>query len=492
MKKVSVIVLVVVGLLFAYAGTNAILLIAFRGASFIPISPSLSFPVLGFALLLSVLTGAGFGATPALMGTRVELAEGLRANGRSTTGGSSRSQRTSVVVQAALSVVLLAVAGLVTQSLRNLEKEDLGFVTRGRLLGAINFKAAGYQPGELPQVYRRLLEELQSIPGVRSASLSVNSPQNLCCINLSISIAGRSEKWIGGTNVILDRVSPHYFETIGTPLLRGRAIEDRDSQHSQRVAVVDQSFARKFFDGANPIGQHFGLSLPGHASDYEIVGVVKDAKYRSPSAAQSPAFFLPLTQTTRYGISGYDRLETATLYAKSIQLNVAGEPETFERPLINAIAGINKSLSIQNLRSYREQIAVQYNQQRLIASLMSVFSLLALLLASVGLYGVTAYNVARRTSEIGVRVALGANRLTVLRMILSGVFLQVCLGLCIGVPLSLIAGGYLAHQLYGVGRFDPLVIGAASGTLLVCALLAGILPARHAASIDPMEALRSE
>ena len=480
------------GLLFAYAGTNAILLIAFRGASYVPISPEPSLPVLGFAFLLSLITGVGFGAAPAWIGTRGELSEGLRANGRTAAGNSSRPQKMFVVAQAALSVILLAVAGLVTESLRNLEKVDLGFDTHGKLLGVINFKAAGYQPAELPQIYRRLLEQLQSIPGVRSASLSLNSPQNLCCLNLNISIGGRSDQWIEGTNVVLDRVSPRYFETIGTPLLRGRGIDDHDTQDSPHVAVVDQSFARKFFAGEDPIGRHFGLSLPGHGFDYEIVGVVQDAKYRSPSAAQSPAFFLPLTQTTLYGLSGYDRLETAMLYANSLQLDVIGEPETFERPLVNALANINKSLSVQDVRSYREQVALQYNQQRLVASLMSVFSLLALLLASVGLYGVTAYNVARRTSEIGVRVALGADRLTVLRMILGGAFLQVCVGLCIGVPLSLLAGGYLAHKLYGVGRFDPLVVGTASGTLLVCALLACILPARRAASIDPMEALRSE
>jgi predicted permease len=482
----------VAGVLLAYAGTNAILLIAFRGANYTPISPSPSFPVLGFAFLLSMLTSAAFGATPAWIGTHVELSDGLRANGRTTTGNSWRPQRTFVVVQAALSVVLLAVAGLVTESLHNLEKEDLGFVAQGRVLGIINFKAAGYHPAELPQVYHQLLDELQSIPGVRSASLSLNSPQNLCCLNLNISIGGRPEKWIESTNVILDRVSSHYFETIGTPLLRGRAIDDHDTQDSRHVAVIDQSFARKFFAGQDPIGRHFGLSLPGHAFDYEIVGIVKDARYRSPSAAQSPAFFLPLTQTTHYGVSGYDRLETAMLYANTIQLNVAGEPERFKRPLINAVAAINQSLSVQKLRSYREQIAVQYNQQRLISSLMSVFSMVALLMASVGLYGVTAYNVARRTSEIGLRVALGADRVTVLGMIMRGAFLQVCVGLCIGVPLSLLAGRYLAHQLYGVASFDPLVVGAASGILLVCALMAGILPARRAASIDPMAALRSE
>jgi predicted permease len=480
------------GLLLAHTATSAILLIAFRGGTYVPISPSPSLPVFCFAVLLSVLTGVGFGAAPAWVGTRVKLSEGLRASGRSAAGNSSRSQRIFVVVQAALSVVLLAVAGLVTGSLRNLEKVDLGFDTRGKLLGILNFKAAGYKPEDLPQVYRLLLDQLRGIPGVRSASLSLNSPQNLCCVNLNISIGGRTEKWIESTNVIINRVSPRYFETIGTPVLRGRAIGDHDTLDSPLVAVVDQSFANTFFAGQDPIGKRFGLSLPGHGSDFEIVGVVKDAKYRSPSATQHPAFFLPLTQTIHYGLSGYDRLETSMRYANSIQLSVAGDPESFERPLIRALAGINQSLSVQSLRSYREQVAVQFNQQRLIASLLTVFSLLALLLASVGLYGVTAYNVARRTSEIGLRMALGASRPAVLKLILQGALLQVGLGLCIGVPLSLLAGHLLASQLYGIGRFDPFVVGGASATLLLCALLAGILPARRAASTDPTVALRSE
>jgi ABC-type antimicrobial peptide transport system permease subunit len=203
-------------------------------------------------------------------------------------------------------------------------------------------------------------------------------------------------------------------------------------------------------------------------------------------------YFLPYTQTIQYEPSGYRRLEGATMSARSIQLNVAGAPENYESLLRNIIADVNPSLSIGNVRSYSEQMAIQFNQQRLIARLTDLFSLLALLLASVGLYGVTSYNVARRTSEIGVRMALGANRANVVGMVLRSAFAQIGIGLAIGIPLAILCDVYLAHQLYNVSRFNPIALGGAIFILSLCAFIAGIIPARRAASIDPMEALRIE
>jgi len=478
-------------LIFAYAGTKAILVIVFRGASYVPIQANPSMPVLAFALLLSVLTGVAFGIAPAWIGTNADPSEGLRCS-RGTTHRSSGPQKLLVTIQAALSIVLLAVAGLVAQSLRNLEKTDFGFQTQGRLLADINFKAAGYKPEQLPALYDHLQRVLEQIPGVHSASLSLNSPQNLCCINLNIIIGGRTDKWIEDVNIVYNRVTPHYFETIGTPLLRGRVIDEHDTQGSQHVAVVDQAFARKFFPGEEAIGKSFGLSLPGHGDDYHIVGVVKDAKYKNPTVTPSPTIFLPFTQTTQFKPTGYQRLETGTLYAHSIQLSVAGAPEQYENALLNAVANVDPNLSVVNLKSYSEQVATQFNQERLIARLTGLFSLLALALASVGLYGVTTYNVARRTNEIGMRMALGARRSDVVRMVLRSAFSQVAIGLCIGLPLAMLIGRDLAHQLYEVGRFDPFVLGGATVVLCACTFIAGFLPARRAASIEPMKALRSE
>jgi predicted permease len=480
------------GILLAYAGAKALLLMAFRGAAYVPISASPSLPVLAFALLLSILTGLAFGVVPALIGTGADPMESLRGGAGTIGRQAARPQNALIVVQAALSIILLAAAGLVTQSLRNLENTDMGFETQGRLVASIDPLGAGYKPEQLPALYQRLQERLSSIPGVRNASFSGFSPQNGCCITADISIGGRSESWIGDTDVISLRVSPHYFETIGTAVLRGRAISEQDTAASPHVAVVDDAFARKFFPGEDPIGKHFGQSVPGHGYDYEIVGVVKSAMYQSPTSTQMPMYFLPFAQTIQGPGTDYARMETATLYFHSIQLSVAGAPESYEKTLRSTLAGINPELSPANVTSYSEQVAIQFNQQRLMARLTGCFSLLALLLASVGLYGVTAYNVTRRTNEIGIRMALGANRGNVLVMVLLGAFSQVGLGLCVGVPLSIACGRYLSHQLYGVARFDPFVLGGAAIALGVCAVIAGLLPARRAASIEPSEALRAE
>lgn len=480
------------GVMLAYAGSRAIVLIAFRGATYVPVSATPSLPVIGFAVGLSLLTGIVFGVTPAWMGSRAEPSAGLRSGHRTSTGHASRPQKALVVAQAALSIVLLAAAGMVTQSLNNLEKTNFGFQTEGRLLANLSFKAAGYEPAQLPALYEEIQDRLEAIPGVRSASLSLNSPQNLCCISLDISIGGRSESWIENVDVNFSRVSPNYFQTIGTPLLRGRGFTRQDTQAAQHVAVVDEAFAQRFFAGRDAIGQHIGLSLPGHGYDYEIVGIAGNTKYRNPAAVQRPMFFLPFTQATHYAPTGYQRLENGTMYAQSIQMRVAGEPENYEKPLRDALASVNPNLSLIHVKSYGEQVAVQFNQKRLIARLTGLFSLLALALASVGLYGVTAYNVTRRTGEIGVRMALGANRGDVVRMVIAGAFSQLVIGLLIGVPLALLAGRALAHQLYEVGRLDPFAVGLAALVLCFFALIAALVPARRAASIQPIEALRIE
>jgi ABC-type antimicrobial peptide transport system permease subunit len=258
------------------------------------------------------------------------------------------------------------------------------------------------------------------------------------------------------------------------------------------VAVVDDAFARKFFPGEDPVGKRFGLSLSGHGYDYEIVGVVRDTMYQSPTSTPMPMYFLPFAQTIQYPQTGYARMETSTLYFRSLQLSVAGAPESYERLLRSTLASINPDLSPTNVMTYSEQVAIQFNQQRLMARLTGLFSLLALLLASIGLYVVTAYNVTRRTNEIGIRMALGANRGNVVSMVLRGAFSLIGLGFCIGIPLAIVCGRFLAHQLYGVGLFDPYVLGGAAVALGVCALIAGLLPARRAASIEPSEALRAE
>ncbi len=483
------------GVALAYWGTRAILLIAFRGSTFVPIDTSPSLPILAFAFALSLLTGIIFGVAPAWIASHSDPAEALRGANRSTRDRSAMPQKSLVIAQAAFSLVLLAMAGLVTQSLRNLEHFNFGFATGGRLMVRINPQTAGYTQERLPALYREFRDRLGQIPGVQSVSYSLYSPQDGNSWNDQILIEGKPRQSTIATHVGWVRVGPDYFKTIGTGLIRGRVIGEQDTATSQRVAVVDESFVRKFFPKQDPIGQHFGFDDPGHDGDYEIVGVVKDTHYRSPDDReypQNPMFFTAYFQMAQYKNPNYATMEARSQFAEVIEIHYSGSQAEIGPQVRRVLGEIDPNLSIIDMRSFGEQVARQFNQERLIARLTELFSVLALLLASIGLYGVTAYNIARRTSEIGVRMALGANRVDVIAMVLRGAFWQVGLGLAIGIPLAVVTGRVMASKLYGVASFSPLALASAVGVLSLCAFIAGLVPARRAASIEPVKALRIE
>jgi len=471
------------GLYVAYVGTHAILLLAFRGAHYIPIDARPSVPVLGFALLLSLATGIVFGIAPAWMASQSDPADTLRGAGRSTGDRSSVVQKPLVTLQVAFSIVLLIGAGLVTQSLRNLEDQHFGFVTEGRLIVNIDPSLAGYTPEKLYGLYQRLEEALPQIPGVLRASLSGYSPLGGNNWNERVYIEGKlpDYRW---TAPSWDRVGPHYFETIGTRLLRGRAIDERDTPVAQHIAVINETFANRFFVNENPIGQRFGMGDTSHNGDYEIVGIVEDAKYQDTRGPAYATFFLPLLQTP----SG-DQLRG---WVGAIELRVAGKPENLEPAVRKILADVDPNLTVLKMVSFGEQVARNFNQERLIARLTELFGLLALILACVGLYGITAYAVAQRTNEIGIRMALGADRGNVLRLVLRGALAQLGLGLGIGIPAALAGGRVLAGQLYGVKSHDPMILGLAAVILAACAVLAVSVPARRATRVDPIVALRYE
>ena len=480
------------GLALAYFGSRAILLIAFRGSQFIPINTTPSLPILAFAFVLSLLTGVMFGVAPAWISSHSDPAEALRGANRATRDRSALPQKSLVVAQVAFSLVLLALAGLVTQSLRNMENVQFGFETGGRLIIHLNPLMAGYKPEQLPALYQQFRERIGQISGVKSVSYSMYTPQDGDNWNDSIQIEGRSREATQDISVQWLRVSPDYFQTIGTPVLRGRAIGEQDTPTSQHVAVVDEAFVRKFFPNEDPVGKHFGYSQPGHSGDYEIVGVVKDARYNDLTFKQHTMFFLPFFQTSHFDEPSYKRSEVQSQYIQDIEVHFAGTLENIGPQVRGVLAGIDPNLSIVEMRSFGEQVSRRFNQERLIARLTELFGLLALLLASIGLYGVTAYNLARRTSEIGIRMALGANRRDVVAMVLRAAFWQIGIGLLIGIPLALGAGRAIASKLYGVGAYSPVVLATAVLALAICAFIAGLVPARRAASIEPVEALRTE
>ncbi len=480
----------VAGVLVALLGTRLLLRLAFSGARFVPIDPNPSMAVLGFAFMLALLTGVVFGAVPAWSAARLHPIEALRGAGRSTGSGATLPQKSMVVLQAALSLVLIAGGAVLTQSLRNLENQRFGFEPEGRVIVSVNFAPAGYTPDRLFQVYRELEQRLPEIPGVRSASFSLYSPMMGNNWSSGIFIEGRpappgvetrdSSSWL--------RVSPRYFETIGTPLVRGRFLDSRDTPAAPKVAVVSEAFARKFFPNTDPMGKHFGMN--GRALDYEIVGIVQDAKYQKARENPWPTFFLPFLQMSP-GDWNNSALARSN-YLHNIELRVASNARDLEPHVRSTLAAVDPNLAATRVQSFREQIGRNFNRERLIARLTGLFAILALVLASIGLYGITAYAVARRGSEIGIRTALGASRASVIAMILRGVLLQIACGLAIGIPAALALGKYVQHQLYGIDSSDPIALGGAALLLIACACLAGFVPARRATAIDPATALRLE
>ena len=470
------------GVLMAFAGTHAILSLAFHGAQYVPIDPKPSLPVLAFALVVSILTGVIFSVAPAWVATHTQPLESLRSGGRSATERFALPQKSLLVLQATLALVLLVGAGLATESLRHLENQNFGFQTRGRLMVRVDSDLSGYSHERLAGLYQELLERLRQLPAVQSASLSMYSPMEGSNWSDPISIEGYPAAQGADIQSSLNSVSAHYFETIGTRLLRGRYIGDQDTLASRRIAVIDESFARKYFPHEDPLGQHFGIGDESHAGDLEIVGVVEDAKYMD---ARSPAFvtaFIPLMQAR----------ENNSNVFRDIQLLIAGSPRNLQPEIQRTLASVDPNLTVIRAISLQEQVSRNFNGDRLVARLSTLYGALALILACVGLYGVAAYTVARRSNEIGIRMALGAPRTAIIGMMLRAAMSPVALGLLIGLPISLAAGRAIASSLYGVKRYDPFVFCTAFVVLIISSIVAAVIPARRAASIDPVRALRAD
>jgi len=483
-----------VGLAFAFAGTRTILALAFPNTKHLAIDAHPSMVVLGFAFALSLITGVVFGIVPALITSRSDPAEALRGANRSTRDTASLPQKALIVCQAALSLVLLVAAGLLSQTLRNLEHQNFGIATANRYVLHLDPAGAGYTSDKIGQLNDQLERDFSALPGVPSAGLALYSPLEGDNWGDSVFIEGRPDPGpTADTGSSWDRVSPRFFETVGQQIVRGRGITDQDTATSRMVAVVNQAFVKKFFPNQDPIGQHFGTFGQKYANSYEIVGVVADAKYNNPRSPVRPFFFRPITQqnaalTDPNAITG----ERRSLFVNSVTVRFQGNPQDLESMARRTLASINPDLTMIDFRSLDYQVAGNFSQEHLIARLTTLFGFLALILASVGLYGLTAYSVARRTSEIGVRMAMGANRQHILALIMRSAFLQTALGLAIGIPAAILGARVMAAQLYGVRSYDPAVLFLAVAVLGACAAVAGFVPAHRASGIEPMNALRTE
>ena len=387
------------GLAVAYAGSRTILALAFPRAMNLPIDSSPSLPVLGFAFLLSLITGVVFGIVPAWITSHSDPAEALRGINRSTRDQSSLTQKSLIVVQAALSLILLIGAGLLTKSLNNLQHQDFGIATANRYVVHIDVQGAGYTPEKLPALYRAMEQRFGTIPEVQNVGLALYSTLEGNNWGETVYVEGRPDP---GPNAhqssSWDRVNAQFFETVGQPVVRGRGFTDADTAASQKVAVVNQEFARKFFPNEDPIGRHFGIFQHKYSGAFEIVGVVADAKYSSPRDKLRPMYFRPLDQQLDVinptGVTDPNEVmaEQSSLFINSITLRFRRQPQNVDMMVRRVLGDIDPNLTITDLRSLENQVSQNLGQERLLARLTMLFGMLALVLASVGLYGITSYS----------------------------------------------------------------------------------------------------
>ena len=475
----------------AYAGTRGILALAMRGTESSPLSAAPSLPVLGFALSVSLLTGVLFGIVPAWITSRASPVEALRGANRSTRDSSALPQKVLVILQATLSLVLLSTAGLLITSLRQLEHQDFGFQSGGRLLVFTDLEAAGYNYDRLAGLYRRFDDIFARVPAVESFGYGTYAPMTGDNWEGGVSFPGAAPLPRGQNSSLYSSVSAHYFAALGIRMRQGRSLDEHDTASSAHVAVINETFARRFYAGKNPVGQRFGPD-PERPGEFEIVGVATDVKNDVPTGPMSPIYYTPITQSTAYTTKDDIATENSKHYASNFVFRYLGDPTAATAGVRQAMREIDPEIPIIKLLTYEDQLSTNFTQEELVVRLTTLFGLLALVLASIGLYGVTAYAVARRTSEIGIRMALGASRGRVLAMVVRGALWQAALGLLLGLPLCFAAAQLLGHTLYQTSTFQPGVLAMVAGLLLLSALIAALVPARRAASIDPLCALRTE
>jgi predicted permease len=384
---------------------------------------------------------------------------------------------------------------MLARSLANLEHQDFGFEIHNRVLVSLNRPPSNYVPEKLAALYRDVEERLNRVPGIEGSGLALYNPLTDNWGEL-VLVAGHPLPKPGEqSGASWDRVSANYLQSLGVKLVRGRHFSATDNDTTEDVAVVNEAFVRRFFKSdEDPIGQHFGLDLPENVGTYRIVGIVRDAKFAGFALDRParPMFFVALAQTVDYKNALMKRLETQSHNVGGLLLVTNTLPGALEPLVKRALAKADPNLTVISVRTLQQQLDRSFDQQRAVASLAGLFGIVALVLAAIGLYGVTAYSVAQRTNEIGIRMALGADRGSVVGMVLKGALRRVVIGLALGLPLAVGAGRLLSAQLYGVPFWDPLALGVAAVSLAACAFVAAVIPAARAASISPMNALRAE
>jgi macrolide transport system ATP-binding/permease protein len=483
-----------VGLAIAFLGSRVMLALAFPLAPNMPVSARPSWIELAFAFGISILTGLIFAAAPAWVSSGAQPSDVAHTANSTSRDHATIPQRLLLIFQVALSMVLLATAFLATRSLYNLEHQQFGVETADRYAVQIDLKSPGYMPDRLNAAYREIEDRFSALPGVTRVSFARYLPLEgnewgSCVILQGHPAPGPKDKCFSDW----DRVSAGFLDSVGVPVLRGRGFSPDDENGALQVVMVNQAFVKRFFPNQDPIGQRFGVNRPEYSGAFQIVGVFADFKLSNARTEVKPVFLRPLGQQyTGYKTSDLQAAEVSSLYLNRMVLQFNREQQGAEQLVRSTLANIDPNIPLARVRAYPDVVAGNFNQDRLLARLTEAFGILALLLASVGLYGVMSYYVVRRTSEIGIRMALGASRSMIASLMLRNALLQFFVGLAIGIPAALFASRMMEHLLYEISSSDPLAFLGATALLGLCVAFAALIPAVRAASIDPMRALRTE
>jgi predicted permease len=466
------------GIALAYWASSSLLALMENGRTPLSLHVNPDLTVLSFALAVSLLTSLIFGTMPAWRSADVNQSQGLAHTSRSNTASRDRYRlgKSLVIVQVALSLVLLISAGLLARTLTNLTDFYPGFNRENVLLFAVD-PIIGYK--DVVPLYEQMLTRLRTTPGIRNASMSVHEPLSTNVSSSTLRIQGSSIRQEDLAPVDIEPVGPEYFATMETPILAGREFVSADRAGSPKVAIVNESMARHYFADANPVGRF--VSIPGYRGDsswLQIVGEVHDVKVHDLREASTLMLYVPILQAPEGGAT--------------FEVRTAMDSGRARNSVLATVKAIDSRLPIHSVKTLTDQVNDSLVQERLVASLSTCFGLLAMVLTCVGLYGLMSYTVNRRTAEIGVRMALGAERSRIARMVLRETFLLVVCGLAVGVPAAIFTSRLIATQLFGLKPSDPITFLAASLIMSGVTMLASYLPARRAASVDPMRALRTE
>jgi predicted permease len=472
-------------LLLASLGGALGVLVGYWGKQLLPGSAAqmtaLDWRILAFVLLITGVTGVVFGIAPAIRATGMNVSAALKDTSRSLVGSRSILGKSLLIVQVAISLVLLVGAGLFLRTLHNLRHVDVGFNPQNLVLFRVNPQLNRYDEKRMFTLYRELIDRLGAVPGVRAVAMSQPALLSGSVNSTGIFVQGRvyPPGRPQGDSVSINRlvISPNFFDVMGIPIVMGRGLTDRDTQAAPKVVVINEAAVRKYFPNENPIGRHFGSS-PETSSDLEIVGVLRDAKYDSVRDAAPPTMYVPLLQNPR----GFGVFEVRT----------AGATASVVGGIREAVRQVDPTLPIMDVSTQIEQVEKRFAQEKVFAQAYTLFGVLALVLASVGLFGLMSYSVSRRTNEIGIRMALGAQRDDVLRLVMRESMALVVIGVAAGLAIAVAASQFVTILLFGLAPTDPRTMFVAIAVMVLVSGIAGYLPARRASKVDPMVALRYE